>query len=31
MTGKVKKGKGYSKAKEILESGKAWKKFNEIE
>lgn len=30
MTGKVKKEKGYEKAKKILESGKAYKKFKEI-
>ena len=30
MTGKAKKGKGYFMAKEILESGQAWKKFIQI-
>jgi len=30
LTGKYKKGKGLATAKEILESGKAWKKMNEI-
>jgi AMP phosphorylase len=30
MTGTAKKGKGVKLAKEILESGKAWKKFKEI-
>lgn len=30
MTGKAKKGKGYSKAKEILDSGKAFEKFKQI-
>lgn len=30
MTGKAKKGKGYERAKEILKSGEAFKKFKEI-
>lgn len=30
MTGRAKKGKGYSKAKEILDSGKAFDKFKQI-
>jgi len=30
ITGKAKKGNGYKKAKKILDSGKAWKKFKEI-
>jgi len=30
MTGKAKKGKGYSRAKEILDSGKAFEKFKQI-